>query len=170
MLKDEFCTPEGSRCVILRGRGGACLTCGGARPTLSYNAHNLLLRNESISCAQQKFPCPGNGNPLLVGRYKVDSVNPPRIHRKLIDSTYLQTTTYGARGEKTSKQHRNATSLWSYLIWTYRKKVVTTQVVLDCEATCGPSVCGIYFNTNLTNLSNCAGLTSYKETIRFVFL
>ena len=46
----------------------------------------------------------------------------------------------------------------------------TTQVVLDCEATCGPSVCGIYFNTNLTNLSNCAGLTSNKETIRFVFL
>ena len=26
--------------------------------------------------------------------------------------------------------------------------MVTTQVVLDCEATCGPSVCGIYFNTN----------------------
>ena len=48
--------------------------------------------------------------------------------------------------------------------------MVTTQVVLDCEATCGPSVCGIYFNTNLTNLSNCAGLTSNKETIRFVFL
>ena len=24
----------------------------------------------------------------------------------------------------------------------------STQVVLDCEATCGPSVCGIYFNTN----------------------
>ena len=46
----------------------------------------------------------------------------------------------------------------------------STQVVLDCEATCGPSVCGIYFNTNLTNLSNCAGLTSNKETIRFVFL
>ena len=37
-------------------------------------------------------------------------------------------------------------------------------------ATCGPSVCGIYFNTNLTNLSNCAGLTFNKETIRFVFL
>ena len=47
---------------------------------------------------------------------------------------------------------------------------VTTQVVLDCEATCEPSVCGIYFNTNHTNLSNCAGLTSYKETIRLVFL
>ena len=47
---------------------------------------------------------------------------------------------------------------------------VTTQVVLECEVTCGPSVCGIYFNTNLTNLSNCAGLTSNKETIRFVFL
>ena len=27
-----------------------------------------------------------------------------------------------------------------------------------------------FFNTNLTNLSNCAGLTSNKETIRFVFL
>ena len=36
--------------------------------------------------------------------------------------------------------------------------MVTTQVVLDCEATCGPSVCGIYFNTNLTNLSNRAGV------------
>ena len=47
--------------------------------------------------------------------------------------------------------------------------VVTTQVVLDCEATCGTAICGIYFNTNLTNLSNCAGLTSNKETIRFVF-
>ena len=35
---------------------------------------------------------------------------------------------------------------------------VTTQVVLDCEATCGPSVCGIYFNTNHTNLTNCAGV------------
>ena len=116
MLKDEFCTLEGSRCVILRGRGGACLTCGGARPTLSCNAHNLLLRNESISCAQQKFPCPGKGNPLLVGRCKVGSVSWPRIHRKLIDSTYLQTTTYGARGVNTSKQHRNATSLWNYLI------------------------------------------------------
>ena len=46
----------------------------------------------------------------------------------------------------------------------------STQVVLDCEATCGPSVCGVYFNTNLTNLSNRAGLTSNKETIRFVFL
>ena len=46
----------------------------------------------------------------------------------------------------------------------------TTQVVLECEVTCGPSVCGIYFNTNLTNLSNCAGLTYNKETIRFVFL
>ena len=41
--------------------------------------------------------------------------------------------------------------------------------MLDCEATCGPSACGIYFNTNLTNLSICAGLTSNKETIRFVF-
>ena len=88
MLKDEFCTPEGSRCVILRGRGGACLTCGGARPTLSCNAHNLLLRNESISCAQQKLPCPGKGNPLLVGRCKVGSVSWPRIHRRLIDNTY----------------------------------------------------------------------------------
>ena len=36
--------------------------------------------------------------------------------------------------------------------------MVTTQVVLDCEATCGPSVCGIYFNTNHTNLTNCAGV------------
>ena len=45
---------------------------------------------------------------------------------------------------------------------------VTTQVVLECEVTCGPSVCGIYFNTNHTNLSNCAGLTANKETIRFV--
>ena len=35
---------------------------------------------------------------------------------------------------------------------------VTTQVVLDCEATCEPSVCGIYFNTNHTNLTNCAGV------------
>ena len=35
---------------------------------------------------------------------------------------------------------------------------VTTQVILDCEATCGPSVCGIYFNTNHTNLTNCAGV------------
>ena len=158
MLKDEFCTLEGSRCVILRGRGGACLTCGGARPTLSCNAHNLLLRNESISCAQQKLPCTGKENPLLVGRCKVDSVNPPRIHRKLIDNTYLQTTTYGARGVKTFKQHRNAASLWSYLIWTYRKncnysgpsrlrgnvwtfglryfltRIVTTQVVAECES------------------------------------
>ena len=37
-------------------------------------------------------------------------------------------------------------------------ELVTTQVVLDCEATCGPSVCGIYFNTNHTNLTNCAGV------------
>ena len=34
---------------------------------------------------------------------------------------------------------------------------VTTQVVLDCEATCGPAVRRVYFNTNLTNLSNRAG-------------
>ena len=47
---------------------------------------------------------------------------------------------------------------------------VTTQVVLDCETTFGTAVCGIYFNTNHTNLSNCTGLTSNKETIRFVFL
>ena len=47
---------------------------------------------------------------------------------------------------------------------------VTTQVVLECEVTCGPSVCGIYFNTNLSNLTNRSGLTSNKETIRFVFL
>ena len=26
--------------------------------------------------------------------------------------------------------------------------MVTTQVVLECEATCGPSVFGIYFSTN----------------------
>ena len=37
-------------------------------------------------------------------------------------------------------------------------RIVTTQVVLDCETTCGPSVCGIYFNTNLRNLTNCAGV------------
>ena len=53
--------------------------------------------------------------------------------------------------------------------------MVTTQVVLDCEATCGPSVCGIYFNTNHTNLTNCAGvnlqqgntnrITSYLEVL-----
>ena len=48
--------------------------------------------------------------------------------------------------------------------------MVTIQVVLDCEATCGTAICGIYFNTNHTNLTNCAGLTSNKETIRFVFL
>ena len=36
--------------------------------------------------------------------------------------------------------------------------MVTTLVVLDCEATCGLSVCGIYFNTNHTNLTNCAGV------------
>ena len=36
--------------------------------------------------------------------------------------------------------------------------MVTAQVVLDCEATCGPSFCGIYFNTNHTNLTNCAGV------------
>ena len=40
----------------------------------------------------------------------------------------------------------------------FERFVVTTQVVLDCEATCGPSVCGIYFNTNHTNLTNCAGV------------
>ena len=33
----------------------------------------------------------------------------------------------------------------------------STRVVLDCEATCGPSVCGIYLNTNLSNLTNRAG-------------
>ena len=32
------------------------------------------------------------------------------------------------------------------------------------------SITTCFFNTNLTNLSNCAGLTSNKETIRFVFL
>ena len=37
-------------------------------------------------------------------------------------------------------------------------EMVTTQVAPDCEATCGPSVCGIYFNTNHTNLTNCAGV------------
>ena len=36
--------------------------------------------------------------------------------------------------------------------------MVTTQVVLDCEATCGTAVCGIYFNTNHMNLTNCAGV------------
>ena len=36
--------------------------------------------------------------------------------------------------------------------------MVTTQGVLDCEATCGTAVCGIYFNTNHTNLTNCAGV------------
>ena len=35
--------------------------------------------------------------------------------------------------------------------------MVTTQVVPDCEATCGPSVCGIYFNTNR--------ITSYLEVL-----
>ena len=35
--------------------------------------------------------------------------------------------------------------------------MVTTLVVLDCEATCGPSFCGIYFNTNR--------LTSYLEVL-----
>ena len=34
---------------------------------------------------------------------------------------------------------------------------VVTKVVLDYEVTCGPSVRGVYFNTNLTNLSNRAG-------------
>ena len=37
-------------------------------------------------------------------------------------------------------------------------EMVTTLVVLDCEATCGHSVCGIYFNTNHTNLTNRAGV------------
>ena len=37
-------------------------------------------------------------------------------------------------------------------------RIVTTQVDLDCEATCGPSVYGIYLNTNLSNLTNRAGL------------
>ena len=40
---------------------------------------------------------------------------------------------------------------------------VTTQVVLDCEATCVPSVCGIYFNTNHTNLTNCAGVPPTRK-------
>ena len=46
--------------------------------------------------------------------------------------------------------------------------MVTTQVVQDCEATCGPSVCGIYFNTNHTNLTNCAGVNLQlgKNSIR----
>ena len=45
---------------------------------------------------------------------------------------------------------------------------VTTQIVLDCEATCGPSVCGVYFNTNHTNLTNCAGVNLQlgKNSIR----
>ena len=33
----------------------------------------------------------------------------------------------------------------------------STQVAPDSESTCGPSVCGIYFNTNLSNLTNRAG-------------
>ena len=32
-----------------------------------------------------------------------------------------------------------------------------SQVALDSEATCSTTICGIYFNTNLTNHSNCAG-------------
>ena len=49
--------------------------------------------------------------------------------------------------------------------------MVTTQVVLDYEATCGPSVCGIYFNTNHTNLTNCAGvnLQQGNNSIRVSF-
>ena len=36
------------------------------------------------------------------------------------------------------------------------------------RATCGPSVCGIYFNTNHTNLTNCAGVNLQlgKNSIR----
>ena len=35
--------------------------------------------------------------------------------------------------------------------------MVTTQVVLDCETTCGTAVCVVSFNTNLSNLPNRAG-------------
>ena len=79
----------------------------------------------------------------------------------------------GALTNQAGKHHQFITKTHpgcTFLALWVTLKLVTTQVVLDCEATCGPSVCGIYFNTNLTNLSNCAGLTSNKETIRFVFL
>ena len=33
----------------------------------------------------------------------------------------------------------------------YLEFIVTTQVILDCEATCGPSVCGIYL-TRITRI------------------
>ena len=33
----------------------------------------------------------------------------------------------------------------------------STQVVLDCEATCVTAMCGVSFNTNLSNLTNRAG-------------
>ena len=34
---------------------------------------------------------------------------------------------------------------------------VTTQVTPDSESTCGTAVCVVYFNTNLSNLTNRAG-------------
>ena len=74
----------------------------------------------------------------------------------------------GALTNQAGKHHQFITKTHlgcTFLALWVTLKLVTTQVVLDCEATCGPSVCGIYFNTNLTNLSNCAGLTSNKETI-----
>ena len=44
----------------------------------------------------------------------------------------------------------------------------TTQPIHFLRATCGPSVCGIYFNTNHTNLTNCAGVNLQlgKNSIR----
>ena len=66
------------------------------------------------------------------------------------------------KGERIAKRE---TQFFVFAVPSRIPQMVTTQVVLDCEATCGPSVCGIYFNTNHTNLTNCAGLTSNKETI-----
>ena len=37
-------------------------------------------------------------------------------------------------------------------------EMVTTQVAPDSKSTCGTAVCVVSFNTNLTNLSNRAGL------------
>ena len=44
----------------------------------------------------------------------------------------------------------------------------TTQPIHFLRATCGPSVCGIYFNMNHTNLTNCAGVNLQlgKNSIR----
>ena len=36
-------------------------------------------------------------------------------------------------------------------------EMVTTQVVPDSESTCDTAVCVVSFNTNLSNLANCAG-------------